>query len=105
MATQSNNNNKLTTTSTDLSKTIPSKTWTDSINYVCVMLGAEYSESKVEIIKSAVESNFKNISQESVLKALKNGSSGMYGKTYKLTAQEVCIWIREYNKSLNKASL
>lgn len=31
-----------------------------------------------------------------ILKAIKSGSLGVYGRTYKMSTQEVCIWIREY---------
>lgn len=30
--------------------------------------------------------------------ALKRGGLGMYGKTYKMTVQEVCIWVSNYLK-------
>jgi hypothetical protein len=31
--------------------------------------------------------------------AIRNGSLGKYGKTYKLCTQDICIWVREYLKS------
>lgn len=36
------------------------------------------------------------ITLDEFLKALKFGSLGKYGKTYKLTIQEVCIWAKMY---------
>lgn len=47
-------------------------------------------------------SEFVFLSDEDLKKAIRNGSLGKYGKTYKLTTQEVCIWIREYLKERNK---
>jgi len=41
---------------------------------------------------------FPKITEEQITKAMRNGGLGMYGKTYKLTTQEVCIWIRNYLK-------
>lgn len=34
-----------------------------------------------------------------ITKAIKNGSLGLYGRTYRMSTQEVCIWIREFLKS------
>lgn len=39
---------------------------------------------------------------ENVFEALRNGSLGKYGKTFKLTTQEVCVWIRQYLNDKNK---
>lgn len=47
------------------------------------------------IYLDAVEA-FPDITLDEFTQALKNGGLGMYGKTYKLTSQEVCIWIRNY---------
>lgn len=41
-------------------------------------------------------SEFPHLTEEQIKKALRNGGLGVYGKTYKLTTQEVCIWIRTY---------
>jgi hypothetical protein len=43
-----------------------------------------------------VFSEFPNVNIEQILIALRNGSLGKYGKTYKFTTQEICIWIRKY---------
>lgn len=43
-----------------------------------------------------VFSEFPNVNIEQILTALRNGSLGKYGKTYKFTTQEICIWIRKY---------
>lgn len=36
------------------------------------------------------------MNEDHILKAIRNGSLGRYGKTFKLSTQEICIWIREY---------
>jgi len=43
-----------------------------------------------------VYSEFPKLKDSELKQALRNGGLGMYGKTYKLTAQDVCIWIRKY---------
>ena len=49
-----------------------------------------------------INSEFRNTSLEDIQKAIRNGSLGKYGKTYRFSTQEVCIWIREYLKEKNK---
>lgn len=34
-----------------------------------------------------------------VIIAIRRGSLGAYGRSYKLSTQEVCYWIKEYNNS------
>jgi carbonic anhydrase len=45
-----------------------------------------------------IHQEFKNLGQEKIIKAIRNGSLGLYGLTYSLSTQQVCIWIREYLK-------
>ena len=70
------------------------------------------------IVMSRLSMDFKNIDSttndlfnefsyvtiKQIREALRKGSLGHYGKTYKLSTQEVCVWIREYLKS-NKSKL
>lgn len=46
-----------------------------------------------------VFSEFPKLTDEQIKKALRNGGLGVYGKTFKLTTQEICIWIRNYYDS------
>lgn len=50
----------------------------------------------VDTMINDITTEFKHKDLNTLLKAIRNGALGMYGKTYKLTTQEVCIWIREY---------
>jgi len=52
----------------------------------------------VKLIDSVdfIKSEFKDISIDTLTKALKKGASGHYGKTYRMCDQELCIWIRAY---------
>lgn len=53
----------------------------------------------VENMIKDILSEFKRIDENTITIALRNGALGKYGKTYKLSTQDVCIWIREYYKS------
>lgn len=37
--------------------------------------------------------------------AIRNGSMSKYGRSFKLSTQEVCFWIREFLKEKNKNRL
>ena len=45
-----------------------------------------------------IKEEFKHLKAEHIIKAIRNGSLGLYGSTYSLSTQQVCIWIREYLK-------
>ena len=42
---------------------------------------------------------FKYMKLPMIIEALRKGSLGAYGSTFRLNTQEVCIWIRKYNES------
>lgn|SRR5690606_198338 len=46
-----------------------------------------------------IHAEFGHLSVNEVMKAIRNGSLGAYGRTYKLCTQEVCVWIRAYLSS------
>lgn len=50
-------------------------------------------------------SEFPRASDETLTMAIRKGSLGAYGRTYKLTTQEICIWIREYIKSKKQSMI
>lgn len=53
-----------------------------------------------EIILEAISEAFPTLRPEHIDKAIRKGSLGEYGKIYnRLTAQEICIWIRAYMES------
>lgn len=39
---------------------------------------------------------FPELGEKDFAEAIKRGALGYYGKTYKMSAQEVCIWIKKY---------
>jgi len=48
---------------------------------------------------------FPRLNGDQFITALRNGGLGMYGKTFKLSTQEVCFWIREYVKPIKQDKL
>ena len=52
----------------------------------------------IEKMSFDITNEFSKLKSEDFKKAIRNGGLGKYGKTYKLSTQEVCIWIREYIK-------
>lgn len=62
------------------------------------------TESKpidVNSISLEILNEFKGVDVDDMVKAIRNGSLGKYGRTYRLSTQEICIWIREYLKKKN----
>ena len=59
----------------------------------------------IENMVTDIISEFPRVNPDEVVKAIRNGGLGKYGKTYKLSTQEVCIWIREYLKEKNKVNI
>lgn len=77
------------------------------VKYVLASLALASERTRCELkhpnnIIRDVFQEFSSMSAKDISEALKNGSLGLYGKTYKLSTQEVCIWIREYKKELDK---
>ena len=56
----------------------------------------------VDTMIADITSEFPNESTEDIVKAIRNGALGLYGRTYKLTTQEVCLWIRAYISNRNE---
>lgn len=53
----------------------------------------------IENMINDVLTEFPRVKEETFTPAIRNGSLGKYGKTYKLSTQDICIWVREYLKS------
>ena len=51
-----------------------------------------------------IYSEFKNLTLKEVKTAIRSGSLAKYGRSYRLSTQEICYWIREYLKE-NKNKL
>lgn len=66
------------------------------LNIACERTNGELSNLDSTIID--IQNEFPELREEDFKKALKGGSLGKYGRTYKLSTQEICIWIREYLK-------
>jgi hypothetical protein len=53
---------------------------------------------KIDGMVGDVLSEFPRVSSDKITEAIRNGSLGKYGRTYKLSTQEICFWIREHIK-------
>ena len=60
---------------------------------------------KIEDTIDFIKEEFSFLTLNDIRKALRNGSSAKYGRSYKLSTQEVCFWIREYVKEKNHKTL
>lgn len=52
-----------------------------------------------------ISEEFEGLNELVILKAIKRGALGDYGYTYKLSTQQICIWIREYKKEKGMVKL
>lgn len=52
----------------------------------------------IEKMSFDIITEFSKCEDEDFKKAIRNGGLGKYGRTYKLSTQEICIWVREYLK-------
>lgn len=73
----------------------------DQLVFAFENLGIEENKivNKITISETVLEA-FPKVKIEVILQAIENGSQGKYGRTFRFCAQEVCIWIREYQKEL-----
>ena len=46
-----------------------------------------------------IKESFPDLSEFDFIQVLKNGASGLYGATFRLSDQVICIWIRKYLES------
>lgn len=47
------------------------------------------------LVKDILE-EFPRVKEADLILAIRNGGLGMYGRTFRLSTQEVCYWIRQY---------
>ncbi len=45
-------------------------------------------------VSKLIIDTFPSVEPKKLLEGIKNGYTGMYGRTYKMTVQEICLWIR-----------
>ncbi len=64
-------------------------------------LNTELKDFPLENCIIDLNTEFENMKLEDITKAIKNGSLGLYGRTFIFSIQEVCFWIREYKKYNN----
>ncbi len=59
----------------------------------------------IQTMVQDILSEFPRVSNDDFTLAIRNGSLGKYGVTYKFSTQAVCFWIREYLKQKNRNTL
>ena len=59
----------------------------------------------IENLIKDVLTEFPRISNDDFTLAIRNGSLGKYGMTFKFSTQTGCFWIREYLKQKNRNTL
>lgn len=72
-----------------------------SIIVACQRTSSDIDMNDLDLMVSNVASEFKTLTHDHIIKAIRNGSLGKYGKTYKLCTQEVCIWVRTYAEEMH----
>jgi hypothetical protein len=65
----------------------------------------ELNFKNIDLTISEISKEFNYVLLKDVIEAIRLGSFGKYGITYKLTTQTVSFWIREYLKSNKKPLL
>lgn len=51
-------------------------------------------------ISDDVKRAFPKIEEKDLIEAIKRGALGEFGRTYRMSTQEVCIWVREHLKKV-----
>ena len=51
---------------------------------------------KVSEIAEDVKKAFPKCTENELIEAIRRGALGEFGRTYRMSTQEVCIWIREH---------
>jgi hypothetical protein len=51
---------------------------------------------RVEEISKDIVYKFNNVEEKHIIQAIKNGALGDYGRTFRMSTQEVSIWIKKF---------
>ena len=52
-----------------------------------------------------IASEFPYLKLQDIINSLRKGSLGNYGRTYKLSTQEICVWIRKNTENKNTLTI
>lgn len=82
----------------------------EKINNLKLSIAFAFERTRSEVFKidgmiSDILTEFPRLSSEKITEAIRNGSLGKYGRTFRLSTQEVCYWIREYLKPIKQDRL
>ena len=71
-------------------------------------IAMQRTEMELKNIEETIEdiaSEFRNLNLSEIKLAIRNGSLGKYGRSFRLSTQEICFWIREHIKENKSKSL
>lgn len=92
------------------SKELQQKSEVEILDYnsnlkVSLVLALQRTNTQVVNLENMIkdiEQEFYFLNIKDLQKAIRYGSLGKYGRTFRFSTQEVCIWIREYLKEKEK---
>ncbi len=73
-----------------------------------IALAFDRTRSEPFDISSMVQdilTEFPRVKEADLISAIRNGGLGMYGRTFRLSTQEVCYWIRQYTNPKQQEKL
>lgn len=56
----------------------------------------------IDNLVNDISNKYKNLPNEIMLTAIKRGALGEFGRTYRMSTQEVCIWVNKHLESINR---
>lgn len=77
-------------------------TQTESVISLALVVAMQRVDQELTDVNATVQDVIKEfwyMKTKDVIEAIRSGSLGKYGKTFKLNTQEVCLWIRAYQES------
>lgn len=60
---------------------------------------------KIDAMVKDILEEFPKLTSDKITEAIRNGSLGKYGRTFRLSTQEVCYWIRKYTEIIKQDKL
>jgi hypothetical protein len=91
----------------DLQKTNPQD---EKINNLKISIAFAFERTRSEPFDITqmvrdISLEFHRVPSNKITEAIRNGSLGKYGRTFRLSTQEVCFWIREHIKPIKQDKL
>jgi len=90
-----------------LLKELEIQEFTDDIvqSLIIAMSRTQFELLNLDDTCKLIKNEFRFLSLREVRQAITKGTAGEYGRSYKLSTQEVCYWIHQYVKEKNSKTL